>query len=87
MSTNNDALPDPLDDRPLTQPSVTRLPLDAPARRRILGAHAEALHAGTAGYSDPLTGLFVLTAQFLADRGYCCQRGCRHCPYVRDGQS
>ena len=26
-------------------------------------------------------GLFVLTAQFLAQRGFCCERGCRHCPY------
>ena len=35
-----------------------------------------------AGYVDPETGLFVLTAAFLADRGTCCARGCRHCPYV-----
>jgi hypothetical protein len=26
-------------------------------------------------------GLMVLTASFLARRGYCCERGCRHCPY------
>ena len=44
--------------------------------------HAEALRAGAAGYVDPVAGLFVLTAKFLADRGTCCQRGCRHCPYV-----
>jgi Family of unknown function (DUF5522) len=24
----------------------------------------------------------VLTARFLADRGFCCTRGCRHCPYI-----
>jgi hypothetical protein len=23
----------------------------------------------------------VLSAGFLADRGTCCGRGCRHCPY------
>jgi len=23
----------------------------------------------------------VLTARFLLRRGYCCQSGCRHCPY------
>jgi hypothetical protein len=26
-------------------------------------------------------GLMVFTASFLLKRGYCCQRGCRHCPY------
>ncbi len=26
-------------------------------------------------------GLMVLTAAFLSKRGYCCERGCRHCPY------
>ena len=26
-------------------------------------------------------GLFVFTAAFLRRRGYCCESGCRHCPY------
>ena len=26
-------------------------------------------------------GLFVFTAAFLRKRGYCCESGCRHCPY------
>jgi hypothetical protein len=26
-------------------------------------------------------GLFVFTADYLRRRGYCCQSGCRHCPY------
>ena len=26
-------------------------------------------------------GLMVLTAQYLLRRGYCCEQGCRHCPY------
>jgi hypothetical protein len=26
-------------------------------------------------------GLMVFTAAFLLKRGYCCERGCRHCPY------
>ncbi len=26
-------------------------------------------------------GLFVFTAEFLLKRGYCCDSGCRHCPY------
>ena len=26
-------------------------------------------------------GRWVFTAEFLRRRGYCCQSGCRHCPY------
>lgn len=26
-------------------------------------------------------GNYVFTAQFLLKRGYCCESGCRHCPY------
>jgi hypothetical protein len=26
-------------------------------------------------------GLLVFTAIFLRKRGYCCESGCRHCPY------
>lgn len=29
-------------------------------------------------------GLMVLTRRYLLDRGYCCERGCRHCPYESD---
>jgi Family of unknown function (DUF5522) len=50
---------------------------DAAIRR----AHDEAVKAGEAGYLDPATGLFVLTAAYLAERGSCCEKGCRHCPY------
>ena len=72
----------PLAPRALTEPHPSRLPLDHPHRREILAAHGRALAAGQAGYPDPGTGLFVLSAGFLADRGSCCTRGCRHCPYV-----
>lgn len=27
-------------------------------------------------------GYMVLTSTFLAQRGYCCGNGCRHCPYI-----
>jgi hypothetical protein len=43
--------------------------------------HAKAMADGEDGYLDPRTGLFVLTADFLARRGFCCGNGCRHCPY------
>ena len=28
-------------------------------------------------------GLMVFTARYHLRRGYCCERGCRHCPYVK----
>jgi hypothetical protein len=68
--------------RELTEPHPSRLRLDHPRRAEILAAHTAALDAGQAGYLDPDTGLFVLTAGFLARRGTCCGRGCRHCPYT-----
>ena len=73
---------EPLADRPLDQPHPDRLADDHPDRAEILATHAAALAAGQPGYLDPRTGLFVLTAGFLAERGTCCGRGCRHCPYV-----
>jgi hypothetical protein len=27
--------------------------------------------------------LMVFTAHFLRRRGYCCESGCRHCPYEK----
>jgi len=30
-------------------------------------------------------GLMVFTARYLRARGYCCDSGCRHCPYARSG--
>ena len=68
--------------RPLTEPHPDRLAPDHPRRTEILAAHATALERGEAGYLDPATGLFVLTAAYLADRGTCCGKGCRHCPYL-----
>lgn len=29
-------------------------------------------------------GLYVFTASFLRRRGYCCESGCRHCPYPKE---
>jgi uncharacterized protein DUF5522 len=73
----------PLDARPLTQPHPRRLDPGHPHRDEILRRHTAALEAGEAGYLDPDTGLFVLTAGYLAQRGTCCGNGCRHCPYLR----
>ena len=72
----------PLAPRALTEPHPGRLAPDHPRRAEILAAHAEALAESDPGYLDPDTGLFVLTAGFLAARETCCGRGCRHCPYI-----
>ena len=69
-------------DRPLTEPHPGRLAAQHPRRSEILTRHAAALEAGEPGYLDPDTDLFVLTAAYLLARGHCCDRGCRHCPYV-----
>lgn len=34
-------------------------------------------------YKTP-EGYVVFTEQYLLRRGYCCQNGCRHCPYGFD---
>ena len=49
----------------------------------IMAAHDESLEDGQLGYTDPVSGYFAFNAKGLADRGYCCHRGCRHCPYDR----
>ncbi|NOY26970.1 MAG: hypothetical protein GXP62_13960 [Oligoflexia bacterium] len=51
---------------------------------RVLRIHAAACRCGDAGYTDPDTGLLVLTERYLRERGYCCGAGCRHCPYPLD---
>ncbi|MEV6969022.1 DUF5522 domain-containing protein [Hamadaea sp. NPDC051192] len=73
----------PLAPRALTEPHPSRLSPEHPRRAEILRRHADAMASGQAGYLDPETGLFVLTAKFFADRGMCCGRGCRHCPYLQ----
>jgi hypothetical protein len=71
-----------LDSRPLTEPHPSRLAPDHPQRQRILDAHQRALDAGQFSYVDPVTGMYVFTATAHVARGYCCESGCRHCPYV-----
>lgn len=66
----------------LVDPHPDRLPAGHPGRGEILAAHRRAVAAGEAGYLDPHSGLFVLTAAWLWARGHCCRQGCRHCPYV-----
>ncbi len=74
---------EPLAARGLDQPDPSRLKPDQPGRHEILAAHRAAMAEGAAGYLDPVTGLYVLTATYLRDRGTCCGAGCRHCPFVQ----
>jgi hypothetical protein len=37
--------------------------------------------AGEDGYIDPVNSMFVMTAKSLAEKGFCCDSGCRHCPF------
>lgn len=66
----------------LRAPHPSRLDRSRPDATAILAAHDEALASGAMGYLDPSTGLFVMTAQTLWDQGSCCERGCRHCPFL-----
>jgi hypothetical protein len=67
---------------PLAVPDPGRLDPARDDYQAVLAAHRLALDAGDDGYLDPATGFFCFTAAYLWDRGTCCERGCRHCPYV-----
>jgi hypothetical protein len=71
-----------LRDNYIDSPTSPRLSPDHRQYTEIMARHAAAVLAGDPCYPDPATGLSVFTAQFLADRGYCCESGCRHCPFV-----
>ena len=73
--------PDGIDDGGAGLPHPDRLDPNRSDYQAILDAHEAAVRAGEPGYTDPETGLYVLTAATLSDRGSCCQSGCRHCPY------
>jgi len=66
----------------LESPHPSRLDANHPLRAGILAAHVAALVSGSDTYIDPASGYDVFTAAFLAERGTCCDTGCRHCPYV-----
>lgn len=66
----------------LRVPHPKRLARSDPDYDAIVAAHDAALDAGVDGYLDPRHGLFVFTAGYLWRRGYCCNTGCRHCPYL-----
>ena len=44
-------------------------------KSHVQQAHDAAERKGQTGYVDPDTGLLVLTAKYLMDRGHCCGAG------------
>ncbi len=62
-------------------PHPSRLPVDHPYYEEIIERHTAACDEKAMGYIDPVSGLFAMTAIYLAGRP-CCDRGCRHCPYI-----
>ena len=66
----------------LARPHPSRLSPGRPDEELILECHRRADGLGLSTYRDPRTGATVMTARYLRDRGYCCEAGCRHCPYV-----
>lgn len=63
-------------------PAPTRFSPDHPHYAEMMAAHERSITLDTYGYRDPATGLLVFSAKYLWDRGFCCDTGCRHCPYV-----
>ena len=66
----------------LDVPHRQRLDTRTAGYGRILEQHRLAVELGFSMYRDPLSGAMVMTASYLAERGYCCNSGCRHCPYL-----
>lgn len=64
-------------------PHPTRLSAGHARFEEILERHDASVAARLPTYADPVSGFSVFTADFLASRAYCCESGCRHCPYVQ----
>ncbi|MFN0093034.1 MAG: DUF5522 domain-containing protein [Acidimicrobiales bacterium] len=75
-------MPAPTRAHALLRPHSDRFDASAPGAAATLAAHADAVAAGRPLYRDPASGLWVMTAAELIRRGWCCENGCRHCPYV-----
>lgn len=49
--------------------------------KEMIERHEAAIQNKMKVYKCPESGLNVMTSKYLAERGYCCSSGCRHCPY------
>lgn len=63
-------------------PHPDRFAPGEPGYEEAVARHTAACVRGDDGYLDPISGYWVFTARFLDERGFCCERGCRHCPWV-----
>jgi len=72
-----------LAERALSVPAVSRLDPDRDDFAEIVSAHQVAMDEGRNGYLDPKSGAWVFTAAAHAARGFCCENGCRHCPFTQ----
>lgn len=70
----------------LVDPHPDRFDWSRLDHKQVLEAHRAAVAAGEGRYIDPSSGFIVLSAEFLWQRGACCDSGCRHCPYLGDRQ-
>jgi len=65
---------------PAAPPSGPTAPKKVPTPEQQV-MHDAALAAGQETYYDPAVDKNVRTALAHLNRGYCCDSGCRHCPY------
>ncbi|MBU6347371.1 MAG: hypothetical protein KGQ38_02005 [Actinomycetales bacterium] len=63
-------------------PHHTRLSPDRADFAAIIAAHEQAVISGAEGYIDPTNGAYVFTVTALQQRAFCCETGCRHCPFL-----
>lgn len=75
------ASPDQIRPDGIEVPMERRLPAGTDFHAEVMRRHDMAVRGRRPTYRDPVSGYTVFTARFLADRGYCCRSGCRHCPY------
>lgn len=63
------------------RPHVSRLDPARADYAEVMARHDAAMASRLSTYVDPVTGYTVMTADYLAARGFCCASGCRHCPW------
>ena len=71
---------------------MSAIPLPHPSRlspergdyAEIIARHEAAIAAGQDEYLDPSTGRVVQTVVSLQQRSFCCDCGCRHCPFIAE---
>jgi len=68
----------------IPKPHATRFSPERADYDSVIAAHEVAALAGAEGYLDPTSGAYVFTVTKLLERTFCCETGCRHCPFIAD---